>query len=107
MSTIIGNQGVSPAQSMTSSTPAIKTSDGDITTLLPGQKLIIQNCDTDKLHIRYGTGASTTVFTFIIPACTAQDDGSVPPYVIDDWIGIVSGKAQADTSPRFTWSVVS
>lgn len=82
---------------------AISTSAGDISNVTAGMRLIVQNLDTDPLFVKYGTGASASSFSFVLPACTATDDGTSPPVVIDSWIGIVS---VAGTTPRFTFTAI-
>lgn len=93
-------------QYSTSTTPSIATANADVGTLASGEKLVIQNLDTDALTVRYGTGASSTVFTFLLKGGTAADDGNGGSCVIDDWIGVVSVAAQTG-SPRFIVSKLS
>jgi hypothetical protein len=105
-STPLGNQGISPVQLSVSSNSTVGTADGTVATLLPGQRLQIQNLDDAALHVKYGASCSTTDFTFIIPACTAANDGTVPPYIVDNWIGVVSVAAATGTA-RYLATVLS
>lgn len=78
---------------------SIAIADGDVGTLAAGEKLTIQNLSTNALHVKYGTGASTSIFNFILKAGQSSDDGLGGIVVIDDWEGVVSIKA-ATGSPR-------
>lgn len=56
---------------------AIATSNG--TVLVPnGNRLAwwVQNLGTTPLYVKFGAGASATVFDVILKACAVQDDGS-------------------------------
>ena len=106
MSAPLGNQGTSPAQSMTATGNAVGTANGTIATLTPGQRLLLVNCDDAALYVKYGASASSSSFTFIIPACTAQNDGTVPPFIIDDWLGVVSVAAASGVA-RYVATVLS
>ena len=68
---------------MTATGNAVGTANGTIATLTPGQRLLLVNCDDAALYVKYGASASSSSFTFIIPACTAQNDGTVPPFIIE------------------------
>lgn len=85
---------------------AVGTADDTVATLLPGQRLLLVNCDDAALYVKYGASASNTSFTFIMPACTTQNDGSVPPFIIDDWLGVVSVAAASGTA-RYVATVLS
>lgn len=75
------------------------TGDGDLFTLAAGEKGFIQNLDDAAVYVRYGTGASSSAFQFVLKAGTAANDGNGGSVVIDDWIGVVS-IAAATGSPR-------
>lgn len=75
------------------------TADGDVFTLAAGEKGFIQNLDDAAVYVRYGTGASSSLFQFVLKAGTAANDGNGGSVVIDDWIGVVSIAAAAG-SPR-------
>ncbi len=66
--------------------------------------VVIQNHNTSPLYVYYGTGASGTVFTLILPACTAQDDGTSPAIEIRNWKGTISFYAAA--TYRYTATVL-
>lgn len=62
-----------------SNTPAILSPSSGDTVLAANPARItwsIQNLGTNKIYVRLGAGATTSVFHFIIPAGTAQDDGT-------------------------------
>lgn len=82
----------------TTATPAIATATGTVATLTMGQRLYLQNLDDVALAVRLGGAASTTVFHFILPACTTALDGTSPPVIVDDWVGIVSVCPMAGTA---------
>lgn len=63
---------------------------------------MIQNLGTNPLFVRFGAGASSTVFHIVLKGATVQDDGtggSVAQEVGTMWTGVVS---IAGTSPRYT-----
>ncbi len=97
---------VAAKQYTASTAPSILTANGDVFTLTAGQKGIIQNLDDAALAVRYGTGASATVFTFILRAGSAANDGNGPILVIDDWVGVVSVFAMVGVA-SYTASVLS
>ena len=62
----------------------------------------IQNLGTNALFVRLGSGASTTVFHFVLKGGTANDDGTGGSYGENSgtlYTGIVT---IAGTSPRYT-----
>lgn len=59
-------------------------------TLAAGERLFIQNLDTDPLYVRRGTGATTSLFNYALAAGSAADSGDAGAVVIDDYIGVVS-----------------
>lgn len=63
--------------------------------------VIIQNLGTNPLFVCFGTGASTTVFDFILSAGTGNDDGLGGIFAEDtvSYTGIIT---IAGTSPRCT-----
>ena len=71
--------------------PAISVSNGTVATLAGGERLMLQNLEaTNQLYVRLGGTASATVFHFVIPGNTGAKDGSSPPMMVENWIGIVS-----------------
>ena len=73
------------------------TAAADIT-LAAGDKLFIQNLDTDALFVRRGTGATSSLFNYVLQGGGAADDGTGGALVIDDFVGVVSF---AGTSVRY------
>lgn len=67
-------------------------------TIAAGEKLFIQNLDTDALFVRRGTGCTTAAFNYVLQAGGVQDDGTGGALMIDDFIGVVSF---AGTTPRY------
>lgn len=88
-----------PSPSTTANTPAIVTAAASDALAANSSRKIwsIQNLGTNPLFVRLGTGASTTVFHFILKPGTVADDGN-GQYLSDEiWKGVVS---YAGTSPR-------
>ena len=86
----------------TANTPSIASD----TTALAANKAraawMIQNLGTNPLFVRFGTGASSTVFHVVLKAGTGNDDGTggtISQEFGTLWTGIVS---IAGTSPRYT-----
>ena len=73
------------------------TTAADIT-LAAGDKLFVQNLDTDPLFVRRGTGATSSLFNYVLQGGGAADDGTGGSLVIDDFVGVVSF---AGTSVRY------
>lgn len=93
-----GAGGLAPATAV--NTPAILTSGGDVIAATPTRKsATIQNLGMNPLFVRLGTGASSTVFNYILKAGTANDDGTGGSITLSgtDWTGIISATG---TSPR-------
>lgn len=95
------------AQKQHANTPSIASA----TTALAANKervgLMIQNLGTNPLFVRFGTGASTTVFHAVLKGGTGNDDGlggSLSMFEGVVYIGIVS---IAGTSPRYTVTEIS
>jgi hypothetical protein len=65
------------------------TSAADIT-LAAGDKLFIQNLDTDALFVRRATGATSSLFNYVLQGGGAADDGTGGALVVDDFVGVVS-----------------
>lgn len=97
MSAPLGNQGTQPSQKSVSSNSTIATAPGTVFTLFPGQIGQIQNLAAAALYVKYGASASSSSFTFILPACGTALDGTSPPVYIDCWLGAVSVKAAGGT----------
>jgi hypothetical protein len=62
---------------------------------------ILQNLGTNPLFVKYGTGASTSDFSFVLRGSTVQDDGTGGITTADSslYTGIIT---VAGTSPRYT-----
>lgn len=88
-----------PKQYSTASTATPITADGTVFTLAAGEKGVIQNLDDAAVYVKLGASASSSSFSFVLPAGTAANDGTSPPFQIEDWVGVVS-IAAATGSPR-------
>lgn len=86
----VGNTGVSFAQGTALSNFTIGTTNATVFTLLPGQIGMLQNLAAAALYVKLGTGATSSSFSFIVPACGTALDGTSPPFFIDFWSGPVS-----------------
>lgn len=93
MATVVSTQSIN--------TPAISS---DATALASNKARIgwsIQNLGTNPLFVLLGSGASTTVFHYVLKGGTANDDGLGGSLVFNDvtvYNGIVT---VAGTSPRY------
>ncbi len=83
----------------TPSTATPVTTDGDVFTLNPGEPGFIQNLKDTAVYGKFGTGASSTSFHFVLKACTADNDGTGGSIQITNYTGVVS-IAAASGSPR-------
>lgn len=91
-----------PQVSTAPSNSAPITATADIT-LAAGERLFIQNLGTNPLFVRRGTGATSSLFNYILAAGGAPDDGYGGTIEINDFIGVVSF---AGTSVRYNaWKV--
>ena len=92
-----------PQFSNAPSTATVTTSAGDLFTLAAGEVGFIQNLGTNTLYVRRATGASTSLFHYLLVANSATDAGDGGILIIDDHVGVVS---IAGTSPRcIGWKV--
>ena len=85
-----------------SNTPSIASSTTALAANSERGAWMIQNLGQNQLFVRLGTGASTTVFTVVLKAATANDDGTGGTFAQEAgviWTGEVS---IAGTSPRYT-----
>jgi hypothetical protein len=86
----------------------IRTADTDVFTLAAGEIGYIQNLASGAgLMVRLGTGATSTTGNFILPKCTADDDGTSPPFKIDFWVGIVSVAKMSGTGRHLAWKIAA
>lgn len=65
------------------------TTAADIT-LAAGERLFIQNLGTNPLFVQRGTGATTSLFNYVLAAGDASDDGRGGSLWITDFVGAVS-----------------
>jgi len=84
-----------------SNTPEIASSTTALAANSQRGAFMIQNLGTNALFVRYGTGASTTLFHVVLKAATGSDDGTGGSIAMEGatmWTGIIS---IAGTSPRY------
>lgn len=68
-------------QAKTANIPAIMTEAGDVLAANSKRKgFIIQNVGTGTIFIRFGTGASSTVFHIVLKGGTGDSDGNGGSY---------------------------
>lgn len=85
----------------TSNTPSIASAATALAANPARVAFMIQNLGTNALFVRYGTGASTTVFHVVLNAGTGNDDGSGGSIAMEGstmWVGPIT---VAGTSPRY------
>jgi hypothetical protein len=82
---------------------AVATANATVFTLAPGEVGVIQNLDDAALAVKLGASATTSSFSFILPAGTAADDGTSPPIYITDYTGPVSVCAMTGTARYIAW----
>jgi len=83
-------------------TPEILTSAGTALAANPARAgWMIQNCDTDPLFVRFGSGASTTVFHAILKGGSGADDGLGASISQVDGVVYTGIITVAGTTPRF------
>jgi hypothetical protein len=89
-------------QAKTANTPAIVTSEGTALDANANRKgFMIQNVGTGVIYVRFGAGASATVFHLVLKGGTGDKDGNGGSYSQMEgtvYQGIVS---VAGTSPKF------
>lgn len=84
-----------------SSTPQIASAATALAENKARAGFLIQNLGTNPLFVRFGSGASTTVFNLILKGGTGNDDGLGGSYEKADgtmYTGIIT---VAGTSPRY------
>lgn len=82
---------------------AVTTAAGDTFTIGAGERGFIQNLATTALAVKFGTGASSSSFNFILKAGTAQDDGQGGSVFLDDYTGVVSVAAMTGSVRMIAW----
>ena len=90
-----------------SNTPAILSSSTALARNPARGAWMIQNLGTNPLFVRFGTGATSSVFHVVLKAGTANDDGTGGTLAQENgvvWYGEVS---IAGTSPRYTVTELS
>lgn len=60
----------------------------------------VQNLGTNPLYVLLGAGATTSSFSYILPACTAQDDGKGGSLAMESGVVYNGTISVAGTSPR-------
>ena len=83
-------------------TPSIASAATAITSNAARAGWMIQNLGTNALFLRFGTGASTTVFHAVLKGGTANDDGLGASMSQMDGIVFTGDITIAGTSPRYT-----
>lgn len=97
---VSGTITATPPKATTANTPSILTSGGDVIASNASRKSWgIVNLGTNPLFVRMATGASSSVFHFILAPGVANDDGFGASVSDDIYTGVVSATG---TSPRFT-----
>jgi hypothetical protein len=89
-------------QTQNSNTPSIASA---TTALASNPKRIvwnIQNLGMNALYVLLGTGASTSVFHFVLKAGTANDDGTGGTVGMEEGVIYTGSISIAGTSPRYT-----
>lgn len=90
------------ARATSSNTPAILTAAG--TALAANSQRgawMIQNLGTNALFVKYGTGASSSVFNVVLRGGTGNDDGSGGSLAQEQGVVWVGEVTVAGTSPRY------
>jgi len=85
-----------------SNTPAILTSAGTAITANERRAWSIQNLGTNPLFVRLGSGASTSLFHFVLKGGTGNDDGTAGSVGQSQGLVYQGIITVAGTSPRFT-----
>lgn len=89
-------------QTIAANTPTIASA---ATALASNPKRIvwnIQNLGMNALYVLLGTGASTSVFHFVLKAATANDDGTGGSVGMEEGVVYTGIITVAGTSPRYT-----
>ena len=84
-----------------SNTPSIQSSATAVASNKARVGMSIQNIGTNPLFVLLGSGATTSVFHYILKGCSVQDDGTGGILTMSDtavYTGIVT---IAGTSPRY------
>lgn len=61
----------------------------------------IQNCGTNPLFVRFGAGASTSVFHYVLKGGTGNDDGNGGILIVMEGVVYTGIVTIAGTSPRY------
>lgn len=92
-------------QTIDTSVPSIKDGATAFAENTARKHFSIQNLGTNPLFVRFGSGASTSLFHIVLKGGTAQDDGEGGFYSSNGvcYTGIIT---IAGTSPRYTtWEI--
>lgn len=85
----------------TSNTPAIASETTALAANPVRGAFMIQNLGTNVLFVRFGSGASSSLFHVALKAATGNDDGTGGTFAMEGatmWTGVIS---VAGTSPRY------
>ena len=94
----------SPAQRQYGApTDSLVTSNGDAGTIASGGMAFIQNLDDAAVYVKLGSGASASVFSFVLSAGSAANDGLGGSKDITNYAGLVTVFA-ATGAPRLIFS---
>lgn len=92
------------AYSGTPSNYATGTTNATVFTLTAGQRGFIQNLDDEALAVKLGASASTSSFSFILKAGSAEDDGTGGAVWLENYTGVVSVCAMSGTAKYIAWT---
>lgn len=84
-----------------SSTPEIASAATALAANSARGSFLIQNLGTNPLFVRFGSGASTTVFNLILKGGTGNDDGLGGSYEQSNGVIYTGIITIAGTSPRY------
>lgn len=90
------------AQRSKTNTPAIASDTTALAANADRGGFLIQNLGTNALFVKFGSGATTSVFHVVLKAGTANDDGTGGSYEQRDGLIYTGIVTIAGTSPRYT-----
>lgn len=82
------------------------TADGAVFTLAKGEVGFIQNLNDAALAVKLGAGASTTIFSMLLQAGAAVDDGKGGFVYLTDYTGVVSVASMNGAGRYLAWKRV-
>lgn len=95
------------AKVKTVNTPSIQSSATALAENFARGAWSIQNLGTNPLYVLMGTGATTSVFHYVLPGATVQDDGSGGSIAQEEGVVYYGIVTVAGTSPRYTVAELS